>query len=482
MILTMKNGKISRSSYGGSYDGNKDMGDLSNWRILSSDSNDLVNGSYGILSQRSTTLYHTYAAVRGAINKQSDYGIGPGLVFRSQPDAQMLGQSKEWAVEWGKEFQKVVHYYLQSMNFYEKQAVLFRTALYAGDSLLFFLREDGKLNDLIEVSGDQIDWGYDTDKYTLGIKHDEWLRRQGFRKCDGKEVSFQDENGDQNALQFYTKEIARQLRGYPLAYAIINMARNDDTHTDAITHRAVMESIMMGIFKSNGTNLDQQAKNLADRNKKARGEGVETNIFKRMRSKLGPGNIMTMTTGEDYEFTDLKTPSSNFGEFKKWILNYTCMAMGTPPEVALSEYSTSFTAHKGALNDFIKSFMKKRKTFERTVMDVVVREVAKTAILNGDIQAPGFFEGSPMVQAAYLRGMYLGPVPGHINPLVEVKADKEAVGAEFKLRSDIASQNGYEWDSFSEEWAQEQQKFTDSPQTYADKVASQEEVEVVKNA
>lgn len=478
-FFAVRNGKITQG-LGGTFDGSKDMGDLSNWRILSSDANDIVKGSYQLLTERSATLYHTYPAVRGAVNKQVEYGIGPGLVFRSQPDAETIGQSKDWAVGWGKEFQKVVDYYFRSMNFYEKQSVMFRTAMYIGDSLLFFLREDGMLNDLIEASGDQINPYYTRENYTLGIKHDEWLRREGFMKVDGKPVSFRDSNGDQNALQFYNKELSRQLRGYPLAYSIINLARNDDTHTDAITHRAVMESILMAIFKGRGTDLDKQAKNLADRNKKARGEGVETNIFKRMRSKMGPGNIMTMNTDEELTFTDLKTPSNTFGDFKKWILNYACMAMGTPPEVALSEYSTSFTAHKGALNDFVKSYMKKRRSYERNTMDVVIREIAKTAIMRGEISAPGFFEGSPMVQAAYLRGMYLGPVPGHINPFVEVRAEELAVKNAFKLRSDVASMNGYEWDAMVEEWAQEQERFTASPQNYAEKVAKTENVEVVE--
>lgn len=465
-ILTFKNGKVSKSTYGGTYDGEKQMGDLSNWPILSSDSNDILSGSYELLTTRSTTLYHTYGPVRGAINKQTDYAIGPGLVFRSQPDFVTLGMTKESAVAWGKQFQKLVNWYFRRFNFYEKQSTLFRTAQYIGDSLLFFLREGGHLSDLIEVSGDQIDSSYEVGDYTLGIKHDEWLRRQGIRKIDGKEVSFVDENGDQNVIQFYIKEIARQLRGYPLAYSIINLARNDDTHTDAVTHRAVMESIMMGTFKSNGTDLDKQAKVLAAKNRE-RSTGKQTSserqsLITRMANaiKLGAGSIFTMKTDEDFTFHDLKTPSNNYGIFKEKNLDYIGMATGTPPEVITSKYSTSFTAHKGALNDFVKSFTKKRRTFERTVMDTVIREVAKDAIEQGFISAPGFFEGGPFVQDAYLQGMYLGPVPGHINPFVEVKAQELSVKNAFQLRSDIAEQNGHDWDLMIEEWTAEQDKWT----------------------
>lgn len=486
-IILFKNGKITRKvGSGASYDGEKDMGDLSNWRVLSSDSNDIVSGSYDTLTERSTTLYHTYPPVRGAINKQVEYGIGPGLVFRSQPDFRTLGMDKASAVAWGKDFQKIVAYYFRRFNFYEKQAVLFRTAQYVGDSLLFFLRDGDRLEDLIETSGNQIDCNYNENGYTLGIKHDEWFRRKGIRKVDGKEIDFQDSVGNQNLVQFYLKELARQLRGYPIAYTIINLARNDDTHTDAITHRAVMEAIMMGVFKGAGTDLDRQLK-IAAAKAQERRTGKQTTaerqtLISRMFNarKLGPGNIVTVNNSEDLEFTDLKTPSNTFGDYKEWMLKYSGMATGTPPEVIMSMYESSFTAHKGALNDFVKSFMKRRKTFERTTMDVVIREIAKDAISQKLISAPGFFDGGPFLQDAYLSGMYLGPVPGHINPLVEVKADVEKVKNEFALRSDMAEKDGHDWDIFSEEWAIEQDKFTESPQTYIDKVAKQEELEVIE--
>jgi hypothetical protein len=477
MLKILNNGKMtSNSGLGGSYSGEKDMGDLNNWRILSSDSNDILKGSYNLLSTRSSTLYHTYPPVKGAINKQSEYGIGPGLVFKSQPDYKFLGMTKESAVAWGKDFQKIVHYYQKMLNFYEKQSVLFTTSLTVGDSLLFFLREKGRLTDLIESSGNQIDSKYVNANHTLGIKHDEWLRRQGIRTIKGKDISFTDPLGDQNVTQLYFKTLARQLRGYPLAYTIINLARNDDTHSDAITHRAVMEAVIMGIFKSNGTDAVKQAQNLALKNKKAKtgNDNATLNTWEKTKVRLGSGNIWTVNSQEDFEFLDMKTPSNGFKDFKTWILNYVAMATGTPPEVIMSRYESSFTAHKGALNDFVKSYMKKRRTFERIVMDTVIREIAKDAISQGLISAPGFFEGGPFIQMAYLQGMYLGPVPGHINPLVEVKADKESVNNEFTLRSDIASKNGHEWDIFSEEWAQEQKKFTDSPQDFVEKVFTQE--------
>ncbi len=460
-IITMRNGKFSFSRSGASYDGEKQMGDLNAWPTFSDDSNDILRGSYGILSERSATLYHTYGPVKSAINKQTNYAIGPGLVFRSQPDFKTLGIDKDFAKEWGKDFQRIVNSYFKKLNFYEKQSILFRSALYSGDSLLLFERKDGFITDLIETLNNQIRWEDNEGDYTLGIKHDSLLRRQGIRKADGTALSFQDDNGDQNLIQFYIKELARQLRGYPLAYSIINLARNDDTHTDAITHRAVMEATMLLIFKGTGTDLAKQAKDLAEANKKSKG-GTVSDFFKSIKNyaKMGPGNAYQIQASEDIEIPDMKTPANTYKDFKDSILNYVGMGTGTPPEVITSKYTSTFTAHKGALNDFIKSYMTKRRSFERNVMDVVVREIAKDAILQGFIDAPGFFDGGWMVQQAYLNGMYLGPIPGHINPLVEVKAQAEIVKQAFGLRSDFAAQYGHDWDNMITEYAEEAEQYS----------------------
>ena len=58
--------------------------------------------TYGLLSKRSTTLYHTFGPVTSAIDKQTDYAIGDGLFFRSQPDWRFLGIDKAYAADWAR--------------------------------------------------------------------------------------------------------------------------------------------------------------------------------------------------------------------------------------------------------------------------------------------------------------------------------------------------------------------------------------------
>lgn len=478
-IIIFRGGQITRSGNGRQLTGEKIPGDLDTWAQYSTDPNIIIKSSYGLLSERSTTLYHTHPPVAAAIEKQTTYAIGQGLVFRSQPDWRTLGITKSWAKDWGIQLQKLFHYAALLLNFYEKQSSVFRTGLVQGDALLLFDRAEpveGLPFDLIEAGGDQIDWERPEDaksnfRTILGIQTDKYLRRKGLFMVGQKNViPYKDENGNQNVVQFFEKKIARQLRGYPLAYRIIAGAKNNDRYWDAILNRAALEATILGVEKSDKGEVLEQARGLADWMRQAGDPDLPSGVGGDSKpSNLSKdGNIMNSRGGEiyslqkdgDFSFIDMKTPSNNFDKLQKAYIEQVGMGMDTPPEVVLSEYSTSFTAHKGALNDFEKSFMKKRQSLVRSVCYPVLREVAKYFIASGLLPMPheNFFN-NPIIQFAALQGNWLGPVPGHINPYQEVNAKAKAVEEGFRTRADAAADYGNEWENQIEEWQEQEDQW-----------------------
>jgi len=468
--------------------GEKIPGDLRTWDYFGTDPNELLTYTYNVLSERATTLYHTHPPVNAAVNKTTHYAIGPGLVFRSQPDWQVLGIDQEYAKEWGMRFQKLIHYVFTLLNYYEKQNVLFRTSMVMGDSLLLFDRvsqDDGMPFDLIETGGDAINFEQNitskNEPATLGILHDNYLRKKGFYQVGkAKPVMFKDNNGDCNAIQFFEKKIARQLRGYPLSYSIIAAAKNNDRLWDAVIQRAVMETIILGTTESDSDDLYKQADALADNARSETRESGSTMQTEGKASELGAGNIFSFKKG-GLKFTDLKTPSNNFDKMQAAFIEYVGMAMDIPAEVITSKYSTSYTAHKGALNDFIKSYMFKRKMFINTVNKVVVKEIAKYLFMENLIEMPNnqFFT-NPIIQEATIAGNWLGPVPGHVNPLQEVNAKVEEVKNAFKTRADAAADYGNEYDNMIEEWIEQETRFreispVDQAQVINDDIEEQED-------
>jgi capsid protein len=322
-----------------------------------------------------------------------------------------------------------------------------------------FLRDGADL-DFVEMPGLVIDAEVNDESHTLGIKHDRWFRREGFVDNNGKHVAFR--SGErQNAAQFYIKRLARQVRGWPLSYAIISLAKNDDRHTDATLDTAVMESMIAWITESSAP------KDISDNlQEMLGGSKVRKGPIAAAMEKIGsvrgalPGSVLNFKSGGKMTPVDKKTPGATFGQFKEWMLDYVGMATGTPPEVIMSKYGGSYTAHMGAKNDFRLSFMTKREAFIDGVCYPALREVTISLLLRGEIDMPGFFE-SERNQRAWLDGVWLGPVMGAINPAQEVNAKKTAVEAGFALRGDeaYAVSGATDYEAFTEKRREEEDLF-----------------------
>jgi capsid protein len=472
-------GKIISRGISAQYDGSKAGGDLHGWTTFTTNPNDFVFSSYGTLSKRNATLYHTSSIARACVNKPLTYAIGDGLVHRSAIDADFLGINSKAAKEWSRNFTELLHYEKIESGYYEKQALLYREAKITGDSVLYFLREeDSEIPfDLIAAGGDEIDWKTVDNNHILGIFVDDYNRRSGFRRAKtGKDLMFRDADGNQNAIQFLFRERPGQIRGFGCYYSEIARAKGLDRVWDATIERMVQESVQMGYFNTSYTDPAQQAANMA---RQARGETPKSGELKNAssgRTEMVPGNMYVFENGESMQFTDLKTPSNNFGLANEWSLRMFAMAVGYPPEFIRGEYSTSYTAHRGGLNDAIKKYMQERNTFARYVDQVVNLEYLKYFIRSGELKVKPSFWTDHRVRRAYLSGSVLGPVPGHINPFVEAKADILADEAGYNTKSTISAKYGHDFWNTIDEWADQQMAwFNASPAQQAEQLAKNQE-------
>jgi len=477
-VKTLNNGIVMMTGNGAGYDGSKTGHELDNWRTQLSDPNDFITNTYGELSSRNATLYNTAAYARAAIRKPLSYSIGDGLFFRSLPDAKFLGIDREEMVEWSQKFTSLLHYDKLEMNYYEKQSLLCAEASITGDSLLYFIREDNGYDfDLVATGGHTIDWkNTDPSKNIgLGIQTDELQRRTGFYvpgqdsvipfMLDGGENSI----GFQNAIQvFLQKERTGQLRGYGVNNSMIALLKNMDSVWDATIQRMVLESIMLGFSKATETNVPAQARNMAKNVKAVQNKVQESSESGNALQKIGegaqPGEFYNLKNEESIEFTKLETPSNNFGNANEWAIRNVAMARGVSPEFLKTEYGGSFTAHKGALNDTFQTIKNERGSFVRNTDSKVNLELLKGYILSGELTAPpAFWENSKRgarVRNALLKGKTLGPVPGHINPLQEAKADKLKVDERFILRSDVQVKDGsFDGEAFDAQWLEEDSRW-----------------------
>jgi hypothetical protein len=469
MIIVMRDGKVvSRQSASSvsQYNGEKTGGELKYWNLFGTDPVDFVRESYGLLASRCATLYQISAVARACVKKPLMYSIGDGLLFKSLPDHRYLGISEEAAREWGQEFTRLLHYEKKAIRYYKKQKQIAKEAKITGDSVLYFLRDGAPLGspfDIVVTGGDAIDWEKsDAREYTLGIKRDQYGRRLGFWSTTAQSlVPFKDENGDQVAVQFLYPDRAGQLRGFSAFSSEIARSKNLDRIWDATLERMIQEATQIGYFNASKTDVNAQARDLARQLVDGSGQGADGTSLKELSGPVPNkvGGMYVLENEESMQFNDMKSPGNNFGTANEWTVNMFGMATGIPPEVIMGKYSTSYTAHKGALNDFWKMVIDERTDFVDGVDRVVNLEYLKHFARTGQLEVVPEFWENEKIQLAYLAGTTLGPVPGHVNPLQEVKADAEAVAQGFTLRSNVASKHGNDFDNMVETWAQENERW-----------------------
>jgi hypothetical protein len=482
MAIVVNNGQVRTTEAGVSqYTGEKAGGELRRWKLFGTDATEFIRGSYGVLSSRNATLYNISAIAKACIDKPILFAIGEGLVFRSLPNAKFLGMSPETAKEWGERFSQLIHFENLVTGHYDKQPIIKREADITGDSLVSLLREDG-VNDVafdtIPAPGGDIDWQKNDDDFTLGIKRDRAGRQTAFwSKTDNREYSFIGENGDTNVVKYARNIRAQQVRGYGMFYSEISRAKGFDRVWDATIERVVLEATQLGWFNASDTDVGAQAEMMAElaaaANVRTAGEEVAMSPISG-RTEQFTGGMYQMKNSEGMQFTDLKAPSDNFGMFNEWTIKHFGMARLMAPEVILSEYGTSFTAHKGALNDFEKLYMFERKHYTREVENPLNLARLKHYAATGQIEVIPAFWTNRMVQQAYLQGTYLGPVPGHINPLQEVNAYIKAEEKGYQLPSTIAARYAHDFTDGLGTWAEQSQAFADAQPTQKEQAIGEE--------
>ena len=465
-IIVYRNGSPHYLRPSSQYNGDKTGGEFQNWSVHDPDPSAFLLNTYGELARRNATLYNTSSIARACVNKPISYSVGDGLFFRSAINADFLGMSAAKAKKWSRQFTELLNLEKMAAGYYDIQPLLAREAKITGDSLLYFLR-DG-LNDIpfefIPEGGHGIAWDQKKDNTILGIKVDDWNRPLGFiRERKGYPVmNFKDSEGNQNALQFMYKERAGQLRGYGCFYSEIARAKGIDRVWDATIERMGLEATQMGWFEVDSSDPMAQARRMGQQDS---GE-AESGLSQVPGSQeMKPGGMYVFRNGEKMNFSDLKTPSNNFGMANEWALKMFAMATGYAPEFILGEYSTSYTAHKGALNDTWKKIMWERQMQIRHVENIVNLEYLKYFVSRGELSVKPAFFTDHRVRQAYLAGSYLGPVPGQINPLQEINADLKANEAGIILKSAIAAKYGTDFWNNIDEWADQQNRwFKASPE------------------
>lgn len=155
--------------------------------------------------------------------------------------------------------------------------------------------------------------------------------------------------------------------------------------------------------------------------------------------ELGNGAIVGLEKGESIETANPGRPNTAFDGFVTSMCRQIGAALEIPYELLLKNFTSSYSASRGALLEAWKMFRMRREWIVGNFCQPVYEEWLTEAVLKGRIEAQGFFT-DPAIRAAWCGAEWYGDCQGQLDPLKEANAAKVRVEEGFSTREREAAE------------------------------------------
>ena len=440
---------------------------LMGWLTRSASVLEDIEHNVETLRGRSRDLYMGAPIATGAIKTLRTNVIGAGLKLNAQIDSEYLNMTLEEADQWETHVEREfslwadsVHCDAQRMNnFYELQQLAFLSWLVSGDTfaLLPIIPRPGMPYDIrvqiVEadricnpylmsgtldtkiVNGVEINPIGEIIAYHIAQEHphsssvvtNSWMRVEKFGKNTGRP----------NIIHLMESERPEQRRGVPILAPVMESLKQLSRYADAELMAAVING-MYSVFVTTESaesadgfsSIDQE--DLID-------EADDSSI------ELGSGTVHFLGENEKIQESNPGRPNPNFDGFVTSICRQIGAALEIPYEILLKNFTSSYSASRGALLEAWKMFKMRRDWMANDFCQPVYEEFLAEGIAKGRIHAPGFFT-DPMARKAYSMAEWNGPSQGQLDPLKEVNAAEKRVDNGFTTRAqETVSMGGGDW-------------------------------------
>lgn len=438
------------------------------------------------LRERSRDLAMNSSVAAAATNATRTSVIGPGLVPKPKIDYEFLGISREGAAALQGKIKKEFALWANTSlcdsadlnNFYELQQIVFRDWLLNGEEFVLLKYSDmtpqmpyqlrlklveadricteGSFGEYftpqnlpngniiingVEINGEGRVVAYhvcsqNPGEYDMGMALKKWTR---IEKRSPR-------TGNPNILHVFNAERAEQYRGVPFLAPVIQSVKQLSRYTEAEIMAAVINS-MFTLFVTTETGNDIAG--FAGIDEEMTGDmKYSPNAYDDSNEQitLGSGTVNYLKEGEDIKPVETSHPNSGYTDFSKAITAQIGAALEISPEVLMKQFSSNYSASKGALNETWKAFKMRREWFVKDFCQEVYSLWFAEAVSKGRINAPGFFT-DPLIRNAYTRATWNGPTPGHLNPVQDVNAAIARINNGLSTREDeAAGMNGSDYE------------------------------------
>lgn len=441
--------------YDGEFDGEKTPGELGNVYRLSAD--------YRALRLRAYEADLTNDVISIITGKFFKWVIGTGLKTQSEPNEEAL--KTEGINSIPKNFRKSVESrfdvfakntrcdFKSEQNLHNLAVEAFKMAFHS-DVLIIHRVKNGWPNVQI-VDGDHVETPFLDDANDWNKKAEEkghFIRNGIEMDENGKHIAYyvRSIKGGELDFSFERVSVYGESSGRRMAwlYGLKKFRYDNDRHIPMITPVLEKTAKLDRYTEATVGSAEERAKIVLAVNHNQHSTG-ENPYADSMRAAAGLGrNASPETSG--YELGDktakqiavstgkqvfnmpigaeLKALYSQneiqYDAFWKAIFRSLCAAVDIPPEVALQEYNSNYSASRAAIGGWEYIVKIYREKFSQIFYKPFYELWLHTEVLRQKIDAPGYLANSTnfMVTDAYTKARFTGVNMPHIDPVKEVKA------------------------------------------------------------
>ncbi|MGO4369630.1 phage portal protein [Paenibacillus sp. MCAF20] len=368
-------------------------------------------------------------------------------------------------------------------DFYELQSLAFLSTLMSGDvfALMPMLQRKHSLYDLrinlieadrcdtpttqalidadrvqsgVEVDGDGMVIAYHFSNHHPGnnrtlVSPKDWVRVEKYGDLTGR----------LNVIHLFEAERPGQRRGIPIIAPIIESLKQLDQYTEAELMAAVISAMYTVFVKSPAEEDDYMQGMEAPETDNQYQEPIPGTGGDNV--KMGRGAIVYLDPGEEVEFANPTRPNPDYVGFVNAILRQIAAALELPIEILTKQFTSSYSASRGALLEAWKMYKMRRSWLAKTFCQPIYEEWFVEAVTKGRIDAPGIFD-DPAIFHAYTRAEWHGPSQGLLDPTKEVGAAVTRIENNFSTAErETAELTGGSWEQNIEQRAYEKGRLAD---------------------
>mgnify|MGYP002625172701 CR=1 FL=1 len=476
--------RVKNSGYS-HYGASRTKPSVSAWYSASKSPAEDITDNLELLRERSRDLYAGGGPLgRGAIDRLVLNSVGARSEEHCRISADTLGLSEDEAAQCEENTEREFAFWAESkdcdiargMNFYELQALCFKSVLLNGDALVMLpmrttknfpydlrialIEGDRLQNPTLKPYDAMIDGGVEFDvdgkpvAYHIANKHP-LSEISGEPPLKYVRVpAFGEKTGRRNVLHLLPLERIGQHRGVPFLAPVIETLKQLGRYSDAELMAAVIGGIFAiffehGVDDDNGSDFVGEEAMASDLGLHERKE-QELQAWREGLNTIGMDDMYGMIADLP-ERTRAKSvsparPNTAFDAFVLSLVRQIGSALGVPAEVLLLNFDSSYSASRGALLEAWKLFNYWRNWWVTNFCQPIYEEWLQEAVLKGRVKAPGFFD-DPMIRYAYSWADWTGPSQGQLDPVKEVKAAILRVENGFSTRQrETAELTGGDWE------------------------------------